>query len=151
MTIEEIKAIVQKLHLDWDGKPNLIYLFYRSDDGLVNQLSISIHSAKQKNRRPMTDEQFAALMREYPAAREGSLMAIEHPKRGLTKWMDTFDVCEQLHTSRQSLGRWVKKGLLRPMKVGRKLYFDPEEIERMIRSNAIQSNGRIDTTWQEGQ
>jgi hypothetical protein len=38
------------------------------------------------------------------------------------------------------------KGLLHPSRVGRRLYFDPAEVEALLRSNIIQPNGKADLT-----
>ena len=112
MTIEELREILHRLHLDGDARPQLIYLFYQTDDGLVNNLTISLRSARQRNRRPMTQQQLAGLMEQYPDASGGKLLAVEHPAEGLTRWIDATDVCQRLHTSRQTLRRWVARGLL---------------------------------------
>ncbi len=146
MTIEELRQLMHRLHLDADARPQLIYLFYVDDRGLVNNLSISLHSARQHNRQPMTAAQLAALMQQYPAARDVQLLALEHPQRGLTCWLDGKDVCRRLGTSRQTLNRWVQRGLLHPSRLGRRNYYDPDEVEALLRSNIIQPNGRADTT-----
>ena len=51
MTMDELKAILHTLKLDFDAEPQLIYVFYETPDGLVNNLSISVGSARQRNRR----------------------------------------------------------------------------------------------------
>ncbi len=146
MTIEELREILHRLHLDGDARPQLIYLFYQTDDGLVNNLTISLRSARQRNRRPMTQQQLAGLMEQYPDASGGKLLAVEHPAEGLTRWIDATDVCQRLHTSRQTLRRWVARGLLHPSTMGRRQYFDPAEVEALLRSNILQDNGRADLT-----
>ena len=137
---------MQRLHLDADARPQLIYLFYVDDRGLVNNLSISLHSARQRNRHPMTAAQLAALMQQYPAARDTRLLAIEHPQQGLTQWLDTDEVCQRLHICRQTLHRWSRRGLLHPSRMGHRHYFDAAEVDALLRSNIIQPNGRLDLT-----
>lgn len=146
MTPEQLKDLMHRLHLDVDPQPDCIYVFYRTADGLVNNFSISVHSARQRNRRPMTEAQLADLMQQYPDARNATLLAMEHPKQGLTQWMETTDVCKRLCTSRNTLHRWIRMGLLHPSKLGGRLYFDPDDVEAMLRSHVIQPNGRLDST-----
>ena len=146
MTIEELRQLMHRLHLDADAEPQLIYLFYQTADGLVNNLTISLRSARQRNRRPMTDAQLADLMRQYPDAADARLLAIEHPQRGLTRWMDTDEVCQRLHICRQTLLRWSKRGLLHPAAMGHRHYFDADEVDALLRSNIIQENHRLDRT-----
>ena len=146
MTIEELRHIMHQLQLDFDATPRLIYVFYQNDKGLVNNFTISLQAARQRNRRPMTAEQIAAVMQQYPDARNAQLIAVEHPTQGLTQWMDTPEVCQKLHTTRQTLSRWTKQGLLHPARLGHRLYFDAGEIDSVLRSNIIQPNGRLDKT-----
>lgn len=148
MKVEELRELMHKLHLDGDVRPNLIYVFYQTDDGLVNNFSISLHSARQRNRTPMTAEQLSELMQQYPSAHGAKLLALEHPQSGLTHWIDAHEVCCRLAVCRQTLRRWVKRGLLHPSRLGGRIYFDPGEIEAFLRSNVIQPNGRIDTKGQ---
>lgn len=149
MTIEELRQLMHRLHLDADARPQLIYLFYVDDCGLVNNLSISLHSARQRNRQPMTAAQLAALMQQYPAARDVQLLALEHPQQGLTRWLDVHDVCRLLHTTDKTLRRWTRQGLLHPSRTGRRLYYDSAEVDALLRSNIIQPNGRADLTGTE--
>lgn len=146
MTTEELRDLLHKLHLDYEAEPNLIYLFFENEDGTVDNFSISIRSARQRNRRPMSDEQVAQVAMQYPAVQRGKLLAIERPDGSLTQWIDSVEVCQRLHISRQTLRRWVKRGLLVPSVMGRRHYFDPAEVEQLLRSNIIQENGRIDKT-----
>ena len=147
MTKEQLKQILEALHLEYESKPTLIYVFYQTDEGLINNFSISVKRARQRNRQPMTPSQLAALMeREYPATRQGKILAVEHPDEGLTRWMDTKEVCDLLRTTPRSLRRWAQKGLLHPSHTGSRNYYDAADVEALLRSNIIQPNGRMDTT-----
>ena len=147
MTIEQLKDIMHRLHLDYDAAPGLVYVFYQTPDGLVNNFSIHVHHARQANRRPMGPEELADLMQaQYPATRQGRIMAVEHPKQGLTRWVETADLCGRLHTTRRTLYRWREQGLLHPARLGNRLYYDLDEVEAFIRSNMVQENGRLDHT-----
>ena len=110
MTKEQLQQILQELHLEYFEAPSLVYVFYQTDDGLVNNFSISVRRARQRNRQPMTAAQLADLMqREYPATRQARLLAVEHPREGLTRWLDSAEVCRLLHTTRQTVNRWAKE------------------------------------------
>ena len=145
MTLDQLKEILHHLHLDFDATPTLLYVFYQTDDGLINNFSISVRHARQRNRKPLTEQQLLEIMEsEYPATRRARLLAVEHPKQGLSQWLDTVEVCERLHTSPRSLGRWVKRGLLHPSHLGNRNFYSADEVERLLQSNIIQENGRLD-------
>ncbi|MBR4505506.1 MAG: helix-turn-helix domain-containing protein [Bacteroidales bacterium] len=146
MTIEELRDIMHQLKLDFDSTPQLVYVFYQTPDGLVNNFSINIQHARQRNRKPMTDQQLADLMqRQYPASRGSRLMAVERPD-SLSRWLDSAEVCQKLNTTRQTISRWARRGLLHPSRIGRYNYYDAAEVEALLRSNIIQDNGRLDQT-----
>lgn len=146
MTIEELKELVDALKLDLNPQSNMIYVFYTTPDGTVNNLSISLRRAKLPNGHKMTDGDLAELMQQYPDARRGRIMAVERPRGDLHRWMDAVEVCQALHTSRQTLRRWIHCGLLHPSTLGRKLYFDADEVDRILRENMITESGRLDET-----
>lgn len=146
MSIEELREILEKLNIGFDEKPRMIYIFYETPDGMVNNLSVSLRRAKRRDGRYMNQRELMELTQKYPVARESKVIAVEHPNEGLTRWLDTVDVCEKLHTTRQTLRRWVLKGLLHPSRTGRRIYFDAKEVERLLNSNVIQENGRVDAT-----
>lgn len=146
MTIEELRQIMHQLKLDFDSTPQLIYVFYQTPDGLVNNFSINIQHARQSNRRPMTDQQLASMLEErQPDSRGGRLLAVERPD-ALTHWLDSAEVCQRLHTTRQTINRWARRGLLHPACMGNRNYYDANEVEALLRSNIIQENGRLDRT-----
>lgn len=144
MTIDELRQIMHQLKLDFDSDPQLIYVFYQTPEGLINNISISVQHARQSNRRPLTDGQLADMVHgEYPSTRDGRLLAVERPD-GLTQWLDTAEVCQRLNTTRQTVNRWARQGLLHAARMGRRNFFDAAEIDALMRSNIIQENGRID-------
>ncbi len=146
MTIEELRQILHDLHLDVEERPHLVYLFYETDEGRVNNLSISLRAARRRNRRRMSDADLVGVLQQYPAARDAKLVALEHPERGLTRWLTPDEVCRRLKASRSTLLRWDHQGLLHPAVVGRRKYYDDKEVEALLRSNIRQENGRIDHT-----
>lgn len=146
MTIDELREILHSLKLDTDARPQLIYVFYETGDGLVNNFSISLRATRHTRRQAMSDPQLAALaQRCQPDSRGGRLLAVERPDT-LSRWIDAAEVCQRLHTSRQTLFRWVRRGLLHPARMGNRNYFDVDEIDALLRSNTIQDNGRLDRT-----
>lgn len=145
MTTEQLRKILEELKLDFESKPTLVYIFYETPDGLVNNLSVSIH-ARKRNGRQYSPEELMRITEAYPSAAGGRILAVVHPEEGLTRWMDTLEVCEALHTTRGTLRRWTNKGLLHPSRTGRRIYFDAKEVDALLRSNVIQDNGRLDQT-----
>lgn len=145
MTKEEMQEILRDLELDYEAEPTLIYLFYVTPDGKVNNFSISLRRGGH-----LSDRQLERLMRrEYPATRQGAVIHTERPGwLSRTEWMDVTEVCNMLHISERTLRTWTTKGLFHPSTIdgGRKLYFKREEIDRVLESNAVQENGRIDNT-----
>lgn len=152
MTKEELQEILRDLELDYEAEPTLIYLFYALPDGRVNNFSISVRRGDR-----MSDRKLERLMRsEYPATRQGKVVRVERPNwEPPTEWLDVTDVGRMLHVSDRTVRSWAKRGVLHPtsMQGGRKLYFDREEIDRVLASNAVMENGRIDLTalpeWKE--
>ena len=105
MDRKELKELFEALGLAFEAEPTLMYIFYKKRDGTVHNLSVSI-------RHDVGDERLRELMREYPDAREGEVMAIERPMGRRTEWVDTVEVCELLHTSKRTLRRWSEEGVL---------------------------------------
>lgn len=149
MTLEELRTLARQLDIDLEQPSNLIYVFYTTGDGRVNNLSISVKRAKLPDGRKMGDGDLADLMQQYPDAREGRIVAVERPRGDLHRWIDAVELREKLHLSQRTIDRWVERGLLHPSCLGRKRYFDIDEVDRIIRSNIIQENGRIDKTGLE--
>ena len=143
MTKEAMQEILRILELDYEAEPTLVYVFYRTPDGRVNNFSISIRRGDE-----MSDRQLEELMhREYPATRGTTTLAVERPEwRPLTEWLDIAEVCRWLHISRKTLWKWSKEHLLHPSKVEGRVYYSRMEIDQMIRANVIDENGRLDRT-----
>lgn len=144
MTKEELQDILHVLGLDYEAEANQIYVFYVLPDGRVDNFSLTVRRGAR-----MSDKEIVALMRrEYPATRQGEVMAVERPdwRPAKEEWLDTADVCIMLKVSDRTLRRWSKKGYLKPRYTDRKVYFSRAEIDALIDSNAIDEDGRIDTT-----
>ena len=144
MTKEELQGILHDLELDYEAEPTLIYLFYQTPDGRVNNFSISMRRGGH-----MSGRQLERLMRrEYPATRQGTVIHAERPEAtpDNVEWLDSTEVCRMLHISRKTLWKWTKRGLFTPSKVEGILYYSRTEINDVIASNLIQENGRMDRT-----
>lgn len=145
MTKEALQEILHVLDLDYETEPTLVYLFYETPDGRVNNFSISVRQGGKMSRKKLEE----LMRREYPATREGRVLAMEKPTdwKPMVEWLDTVEVCRLLHISRKTLWKWTKARLLTPSKVNNgKVYYDRSEIDRLLRSNAIDENGRLDKT-----
>ena len=149
MTKEELQEILHELELDYEAEPTLIYLFYQTPDGRVNNFSISMRRGGHLN-----DRQLERLMRcQYPATRECTVIHTERPEATpqYAEWIDSNDVCRLLHISRKTLWKWTKRGLFTPSKVEGRVFYSRTEIDNVIASNLRQENGRMDkSALQEG-
>lgn len=143
MTNEELKKILEILDLDYEKQPPMIYVFYRLPDGRINNYSISFHKGSK-----MSDEKLVGMMRRSsPSLRQTEVLGVERPDWvPPVEWLDIPDVCRLLRISRKTLWKWTKKGILNAAKVEGRTYYDRADIDRMIRDNAIEENGRLDKT-----
>ena len=149
ITKEELQEILRDLELDYEAEPTLIYLFYVTPDGTVNNFSISVRRGGHLN-----DSQLERIMRrEYPATRQGDLIRVERPETtpDTQEWIDRSEACRMLHISRKTLWKWTKRGLFTPSKVEGMVYYSRTEINNVIASNLLQENGRIDRTTLDGE
>ena len=142
MTKQELRELLHVLELDYEADASMMYVFYEMPDGRVNNFSISVRRGKE-----MTDEEVVALMRrEYPSTREGRLLCLERQEGRRTDWMDAHEVRQWLHISATTLRVWQRRGYLKGYALGGRVYYDRAEIDKVIRSGAIQENGRFDKT-----
>lgn len=61
-------------------------------------------------------------------------------------WMDVADVMALLHVCQNTVYNLARRGILRKSRLGHRLYFRRSDIERILRSNMLLENGRIDRT-----
>ncbi len=143
MKREDLQEILHLLEFDVENDPTLIYVFYETPDGVVHNFSVSVQHGHR-----MSDRRLEALMkREYPATRQGRVMCVERTDRQtFVEWMETMEVCRMLHVSEKTLRRWTHRGMFHPSQIGRRLYYSREEVETVLKSNAILDNGRLDYT-----
>lgn len=142
MKKEELEDLLHALGLDYEAEASLIYLFYVTPEGLVNNYSISVRRGGHLN-----DKQLETLMREqHPATRGSKLLHVERPNVPLCPWLDIAEVCSMLHITRKTLRSWTMKGVFHPSCVGGRIYYNLGEINRVLAENMIQENGRLDNT-----
>ena len=143
MTKEALQEILHVLDLDYEAEPTLVYVFYATPDGRVNNFSISVRRGSDMSRKTLTK----LMHKEYPATREGDILAVEKPQwKPMTEWLDSAEVCRWLRISRKTLWKWSKENLIHPSKVDGRVYYNRWEIDQMIQSNVIDENGRLDKT-----
>ena len=144
MTKKEMQKILQILGLDYEAEPSLIYVFFEHPDGRIDNFSVSLRRG-----RKMTDKSIVELMRkEYPATRDGEVVAVERPGRKprSEEWLDSTDVCNMLKISKRTLRSWKRQGLFSASTVNGKNYYRRTDIEQLLKDNVVQENGRIDRT-----
>lgn len=150
MTKEEMNEILHVLGLDEWRESDLMYVFYRTADGVVHNFSLGVRRGRE-----MSDEEVVRFMRrEYPASRMGEVLTVERPERAnrlervesYDDWLDVTAACDLLKVGRSTLYRWIDRGVFHATRVGSRTYISRSEIERILRENIIQENGRIDAT-----
>lgn len=145
MTKEELDEILRVLGIDADRAANQIYVFYVLPDGRVDNFSLTV-----KKGRRMSDEAVERLMRrEYPSTREGHVLAVERPewRPPEQQWLDAVEAANMLKVTTRTLRTWREKGYLTAYQPGNgRVYYSRQEIDRLIESNALQENGRMDKT-----
>lgn len=144
MTKEELDEILAILGIDADEPANQVYVFFVRPDGRIDNFSLTV-----KKGGKMSDAAIERLMRrEYPSTREGHVLAVERPewRPPEQQWLDTTEACNMLHVCERTLRNWCRKGYLMSHNIGNgKVYYSRHEIDRLIESNVIQENGRLDT------
>lgn len=143
MTKEQILDILHILELDYEAEPTLIYLFFQLPDGRINNYSISVRSGGN-----MSDKEIEELMRrQQPSTRQARVLTVERPDwTPPVEWLDTAETCQLLKITPRTLRRWTRQGLFHPTLIGQKYYYLRDEIENVLRRNAILDNGRFDKT-----
>lgn len=147
MTKDELENALHLLGLDYEPEANQIYVFYVHADGRVDNFSLSVRRGSG-----MSDNEILTLMRsQYPATRQGRVVAVERP-RGIhhfdqvrRDWVDVNTVCQMLGVSRKTLRKWTNAGLFHASHVGDRIYYERAGVERVMRANLVQENGRIDS------
>ena len=146
MTKDELEEVLHALGLDYEPEANQIYVFYVLPDGRVDNFSLSVRRGSG-----MSDCEILTLMRsEYPATRQGRVLALERPdgvrhfEQVQRDWIDVSEVCKMLNVSRKTLRKWTNRGLFKASRVGGRIYYERDGIDRVIRDNLMQDNGRVD-------
>ena len=146
MTRDELEDALHLLGLDYEPEANQIYVFYVHADGRVDNFSLSVRRGSG-----MSDSDILTLMRsEYPATRQGRVLAVERPDgthrydQVRRDWVDVNTVCKMLGVSRKTLRKWTTMGLFHASHVGDRVFYERAEVDRVMRANLVQENGRLD-------
>ncbi len=148
MDKKEMMRLLHELELDYEAQP-LVNVFWRGRDGQMHNFSVS-----QQLGARLDNMELARLMREqYPDTRGGRVEMVERPGSEpvwmpgeAVEWLDKQDVMALLHISEHTLKRWAGRGVFRRVKMGRHIYYDRRDIDRALRLNMVQEDGKIDKT-----
>ncbi|MDD4589540.1 MAG: helix-turn-helix domain-containing protein [Parabacteroides sp.] len=58
------------------------------------------------------------------------------------EWLDTPDVCNQLHISKRTLGSYREKGYLGFTKIGGKVFYSQTDIDNYLNDHKVRKEGR---------
>ncbi len=142
ITHDEMQSILHELGLDYEAEPSMIYLFIERPDGRIDNFSIGVRRGRE-----LSDSGIVDLMhREYPATRQAAVVAMERPQEQLQhdEWLTVRAACDMLQVSARTLRNWAKKGYVLPHIIGGRVYYSHSQIDRLLKSNIVQENGRID-------
>lgn len=64
-------------------------------------------------------------------------LCFEKRDRRLKKWLDNQDVCQILNISKRTLQAYRDNGLIQFSQTNNKIFYKPEDIEKMIVNNRI--------------
>ena len=56
----------------------------------------------------------------------------KHRNKGLQKWLDNQEVCQLLNISKRTLQTYRDNGILPYSQIGHKMYYRPEDVERVL-------------------
>ena len=62
--------------------------------------------------------------------------------KSLHKWIDNQEVCQILNISKRTLQTYRDNGTLPYSQIGHKMYYKPEDIERVLNQLKNKSNGK---------
>ena len=62
--------------------------------------------------------------------------------KSLQKWIDNQEVCQILNISKRTLQTYRDNGTLPYSQIGHKMYYKPEDIERVLNQLKNKSNGK---------
>lgn len=78
---------------------------------------------------------FEAMMQRFEAfARKVDRLCEQHVGKELKEWLDNQDVCLILHISPRALQTLRDSGKLAYTQIDRKMYYKPEDVEKIINS-----------------
>lgn len=58
------------------------------------------------------------------------------PSQGIgSKFLKIYEVCEILHITKPTIYSWIDKGVLKPVKIQSRIYFDKDDILSLLEEN----------------
>lgn len=84
---------------------------------------------------------FEAMMVGFETlAKEVEVLYQQNGDKGMQKWLDNQEVCELLKISKRTLQTYREKGLLPFSQVGHKMYYRPQDVEKVFKNLKTESN-----------
>lgn len=87
---------------------------------------------------------FDALMAQVRAIEEkADRLYQQQQDLGLKKWLDNQEVCDILGISKRTLQEYRAKGLLPYGRIKNKLFYKPEDVEKVLQSSYHTNSNRL--------
>lgn len=84
---------------------------------------------------------FEAMMVGFETlAKEVEVLYQQNGDKGMQKWLDNQEVCELLKISKRTLQTYREKGLLPFSQIGHKMYYRPQDVEKVFKNLKTESN-----------
>ncbi len=74
---------------------------------------------------------------------KSGILCRRHEDIGLKKWLDNQDVCDILGISKRTLQTYRDKGLLPFSRIRNKLFYRPEDVEKLLQSSYHHNTGQL--------
>lgn len=73
-------------------------------------------------------------------AKEMDVFCQQNGDKVMQKWLDNQEVCELLKISKRTLQTYREKGLLPFSQIGHKMYYRPQDVEKVFKNLKTESN-----------
>lgn len=84
---------------------------------------------------------FEAMMVGFETlAKEMNVLCQQNGDKVMQKWLDNQEVCELLKISKRTLQTYREKGLLPFSQIGHKMYYRPQDVEKVFKNLKTESN-----------
>lgn len=72
--------------------------------------------------------------------KEMDVFCQQNGDKGMQKWLDNQEVCELLKISKRTVQTYREKGLLPFSQIGHKMYYRPQDVEKVFKNLKTESN-----------